>query len=232
MPPEEPMITHDQWKTIVVVAMSLFLIIGLGFVSICHAFDTVCNLIGFLIIGLGFGGISYNLLITADTNVLEKQGNLQASLEQRADLIPNIVSTIEGSESFEKSTLVDVVSERGRALGVKDGVSSAKDATGLSTASTYTESNIGRLLAIFEQYPQLKTTDQFLALQKQLSDTETQIRTSRNEYNSAVKDYQLVMRSFPTNVFAKMFGYSDNRYQMFTADISKQAVPVVQFGGE
>lgn len=172
---------------------------------------------------------SYNGLVDSDLVCQQARSNVQTSLEMRADLIPNIVSTISGSSSFEKSTLIDVVSERSKAFQLKSDVSSSSTTDQLSASESNIDSTISRLLLIAEQYPTLKSTDQYLALQTQLSNTETTIRLSRNDYNHAVKNYQSMTRSFPTNIFAVMFGFSTDKWKSFEVYDNKGDVPVVKF---
>lgn len=189
---------------------------------------TLTVLIVLFIVGLlGFTCFSYNFLVQVDVGVMQKQAQVQTALEQRADLIPNLVSTIKGSAAFERNTLLEVIEARNTAL--RTNLSNADTVDKLQKSSEEIDSNIDRLLVVVEQYPTLKTTEQFNSLQGRLSDTEDQIRKDRNAYNQAVADYQQVIRSTPTNFFAWIFGFRQDRYQMFSAAPEKQAVPVVAF---
>lgn len=172
---------------------------------------------------------SYNSLVDKDLTVSQMRSNIQTSLERRADLVPNLVSTIQGSGKFEQSTLVDVIAERSQAQQIKDNVAAAQTPAELQAQETSLSGVIGRLMLVYEQYPVLKTTDQYKELMAQLTATENQIQGDRNNYNAAVRDYQQTTRSFPTNIMAGIFGFGTDKYQMFAATTTNQAVPVVTF---
>lgn len=203
---EEPLISKSMWKNIILASVILFVLIGAGFVM-----------------------SSYNLLVSTDMGVLQKQANIQSNLQMRADLVPNLVATIIGSGRFESGTLNEIISLRTQSNQIRMGVASSTTAEGLQEQDSNLNNVIGRLLMISEQYPTLKTTDSYKELMGQLKDTELQIRNSRNEYNAAVYDYQTVTRSTPTNIFAGWFGFNSNRYTMFSASSQSQSVPVVNF---
>lgn len=172
---------------------------------------------------------SYNILVDKDVTVKQMQSNVQTSLERRAYLVPNLVSTIQGSGKFEQSTLVNVIAERSQAQQIKENIATAQTPSEIQTQETSLSGVIGRLMLVYEQYPTLKTTDQYKELMAQLTATEDHIQWDRNNYNSAVRDYQQTTRSFPINIVAIAFGYNQDKYQMFTAVSDKQNVPVVNF---
>jgi LemA protein len=172
---------------------------------------------------------SYNTLVDKDMTVSQMRGNLQNSLERRADLIPNIVATIQGSGKFEQSTLVDVIAMRSQSQQIRENIAGAQTTAQLQTQETSLAGVIGRLMLVYEQYPVLKTTDQYKELSAQLVATENQINGNRDNYNAAVRDYQQTVRSFPTNVMAGMFGFHADKWVMFSTPDAKQDVPVVGF---
>ena len=164
---------------------------------------------------------SYNSLVEKDQNVILMRGNIQTSLEQRADLIPNLVRTINGSSSFEKGTLIEIVQERSKI----EKTTSTKE---LENSRNNIDATISRLQFIAEAYPTLKTTDSYKSMQEQLANTENQIRNDRNNYNAAVRDYQLTVRQFPTNIFASLFGFNYDRYDTFKSTVDT-SVPTTQW---
>lgn len=174
-------------------------------------------------------GDSYNQLVDKDIKAMQMKANIQTSLEQRADLIPNIVNTISASAKFEKNTLIDVVKERNNALSIKNKVSSSETIEQLQSESDNIDSTLGRLLVICEQYPQLKTTDQFLNMQTQLSTLENQLRIDRANYNKAVADYQQTTRVFPINIFAGIFHFDTYKWKTFESGIGSENVPEVNY---
>jgi len=168
-------------------------------------------------------------MVQMDENVKAKWGAVESQYQRRADLIPNLVNTVKGVANFEKSTLVDVTNARARATSIQvdptkltpETIQKYQAAQGqLSTA-------LGRLLVASENYPQLKANDNFTALQAQLEGTENRINIARLDFNSAVQEYNSKIRSFPANITAKMFGFTEKGY--FQADAGASKVPTVQF---
>jgi LemA protein len=168
-------------------------------------------------------------MVQMDENVKAKWGAVESQYQRRADLIPNLVNTVKGVANFEKSTLVDVTNARARATSIQvdptkltpETIQKYQAAQGqLSTA-------LGRLLVASENYPQLKANDNFTALQAQLEGTENRINIARLDFNSAVQEYNSKIRSFPANITAKMFGFTEKGY--FQAEAGASKVPTVQF---
>ena len=168
-------------------------------------------------------------MVQMDENVKAKWGAVESQYQRRADLIPNLVNTVKGVANFEKSTLVDVTNARARATSIQ------VDPTKLTTetiqkyqaAQGQLSTALGRLLVASENYPQLKANDNFTALQAQLEGTENRINIARLDFNSAVQEYNSKIRSFPANITAKMFGFTEKGY--FQADAGASKVPTVQF---
>lgn len=172
---------------------------------------------------------SYNTLVAKDVRVEQSRANVQTALERRADLIPNLVSTVEGSAIFEHDTLTDVISARSQATQIKADIEDAQTAEELQAAQDSLAGVISRLLLVYEQYPTLQTTVAFRELQAQLTATENQINSERNNYNAAVMDYKTTVRVFPSNIIAGIFGFEEDKWDMFKAQPGKTDVPVVSF---
>lgn len=190
-----------------------------------------------LVLVLGFVGCAgcgnYNALVGADEAVNEQWANLQSQYQRRADLIPNLVATVEGAADFERGTLQEVVEARARATAPEIQIS-ADDLDDPAAVERYAAAQnalggaLGRLLAISENYPQLRATENFLSLQDQLEGTENRIATERRRYNEVVTSYNRDIRSFPTNLWAGLFGFS--RRVPFEAQEGAEQAPTVEFG--
>jgi len=189
---------------------------------------TIVSYLGIFLILIGLAG-SYNYIVDKDMNVKQMQGSVQTSLELRAALIPNLVATIVGSGKFESNTLVDVISERKLSQHIQSNIETAQSAGDLQSQESSLAGVIGRLMLVYEQYPILKTTDQYKQMMDQLASTENDVRVSRNNYNAAVRDYQQTVKSFPLNLIAGILGYNLDRYQMFTVTDHNQNVVMVNF---
>ena len=178
---------------------------------------------------MSLSSCSYNSMVQMDENVKSKWGAVESQYQRRADLIPNLVNTVKGVANFEKSTLVDVTEARAKATAITvdptkltpETIQKYQAAQGqLSTA-------LGRLLVASENYPQLRANDNFTALQTQLEGTENRINVARLDFNQAVQDYNSKIRSFPANITAKMFGFTEKGY--FQAEAGANKAPTVQF---
>ncbi len=175
------------------------------------------------------GSCSYNGMVTKDENVKAKWGAVQSQYQRRSDLIPNLVATVKGAANFEKSTLVDVTEARARATSIQvdptkltpETIQKYQAAQGqLSTA-------LGRLLVASENYPTLKSNENFTGLQVQLEGTENRINVARLDFNGAVQDYNTTIRSFPAVITAKIFGF--NEKGSFAAEAGADKAPKVAF---
>ena len=182
------------------------------------------------VIGLFFWG-TYNRLVTLDQNVNKKWGDVQSVYQRRADLIPNLVNTVQGAANFEKSTIVDVTNARASVGQVKIDPSKAPtDPAQLEqfqAAQGALSSALSRLLVVVERYPELKSNQNFLGLQAQLEGTENRISVERNNFNAAVQDFNTAVRRFPTNTIAGMFGFSARPF--FAAQPGAEKAPAVNF---
>ena len=182
-------------------------------------------------VGCTLGG-AYNTLVVKDNTVELMQGNVMTALERRADLVPNYVKTIEGSAHFEHDTLVDIAEMRASANKITENVKASRTVEDIQKNQDQLGAVIGRLMMPTEQYPTLKTTDQYKELEAQLAATENQINQERNNYNAAVMDYKTSVRAFPTNLIAGPFGFREDKWEMFQASAAKQEVPDVNFSAK
>ena len=160
---------------------------------------------------------SYNGLVTKDEKVSEAWANVETVYQRRADLIPNLVSTVKGYAAHEQETLQSVVKARANATNITldPTTATAEDMKRYMAAQQEVGSALGRLIAIAENYPDLKANQNFLELQKQLEGTENRISTERRKYNETVKSFNASIRRFPTNLIAGMFGFE--KRSMFEA---------------
>ena len=171
----------------------------------------------------------YNGMVERDQAVKSQWAKVQSSYQRRNDLIPNLVNTVKGAANFEKSTLTDVVNARAKATSVQ---LSGDDLTPenikrFQEAQSQVSAGLGRLLAVSENYPDLKANANFQELQAQIEGTENRINVERNRFNDVTNDYNGYVKSFPNNIFAGMFGFKEKPY--FEADASAQKAPTVQF---
>ena len=188
-------------------------------------------LAGTLMFGLTGCG-SYNRLITLEQNVNKKWADVQSVYQRRADLIPNLVNTVQGAADFEKSTLTEVTNARASVGRVQlDPTKAPTDAAQLEQfqqAQGQLSSALSRLLVVAENYPQLRATEAFQNLQVQLEGTENRISVERNNFNAAVAEYNTALGRFPTNMLNKMFGFQPRPF--FTAQPGSETAPTVNFG--
>ncbi len=176
-----------------------------------------------------YGCSSYNGLVQKDASVQEKWAQVQTQYQRRADLIPNLVNTVQGAANFEKSTLTAVIQARANATGIKVDPTqlTPENIQKFQAAQDQLSGSLSRLLAVAESYPQLRATQNFSELQAQLEGTENRISVARNDFNSVVKDYNVSARSFPNNIFAGIFGFGVKGF--FEASQAAQNAPTVKF---
>ncbi len=171
----------------------------------------------------------YNGLVSEQQGVEAAWSNVETQYQRRADLIPNLVSTVKGYATHEQQTLEDVVAARAAATSI------TLDGSNMTPAQfeEYVEaqnkvtSALGRLIAVAENYPDLKANTSFLELQSQLEGTENRIAVARREYNDIVKQYNTRVVTFPRNIIASMFGFSQKEY--FAAAEGASEAPKVEF---
>jgi LemA protein len=172
---------------------------------------------------------AYNGLVSMEENVDGVWSNVETQYQRRADLIPNLVSTVKGYASHEKETLESVVSARSKATQITvdaDGLTEEK-LQEYQKAQGEVSSALGKLLAITENYPDLKANQNFLELQAQLEGTENRINVARTNFNNAAKEYNTAIRRFPKSIFAAIFGFDKKPY--FAASEGADQAPKVEF---
>jgi LemA protein len=185
---------------------------------------------------LGLAGVlmfsmcgSYNTAVRNDEQVKKAWSQVENQYQRRADLIPNLVNTVKGYANFEQQTLQAVVEARAKATSVTinaDNLTPEKIQE-FEQAQGALSSTLGRLLAVSENYPDLKANQNFMDLQKQLEGTENRISVERKNYNETVNTYNAHVRSFPTNLLTGIFGFSPKGY--FQAQSGADKAPEVKF---
>lgn len=163
----------------------------------------------------------YNSLVQAREGVDASWAQVENVLQRRADLVPNLVETVRGYASHEREVFTSVADARSRLLAA----TTPEEAAGANQAL---DSALGRLLAISENYPQLRASESFTRLQDELAGTENRIAVERRRYNEEARGYNAMMSRFPTNVFAGMFGFERRDY--FEAEAGAREAPRVDFG--
>jgi LemA protein len=185
---------------------------------------------------VGFAGCAgcgtFNSLRQQDTAVTTAWSNVETQYQRRADLIPNIVRTVEGQADFERGTLTEVIEARSRATSIQLSPAELSDPAAIQRyqeAQSALGASLGRLLAVSEAYPQLQANEGFLRLQDQLEGTENRIATARRDYNTAVGELNGRIRTFPANLVAGVAGVSARA--PFAAQEGSDRAPEVDFGG-
>jgi LemA protein len=176
-----------------------------------------------LVVAMVFGSYvsARNQMVAKDQVVKAAWSEVDVQLERRADLIPNLVSTVKGFTKEESTVFGDIANARA-------GLLNAQGPAARIAANGTLDSALGRLLALTENYPQLRSSDQFMRLQDELSGTENRIAVARKRYNDAIQDYNTFVLQFPNSIWAGMAGYHQNN-AYFTASPAAQAVPQVNF---
>jgi LemA protein len=178
-------------------------------------------------------GCGVNDIPTKEERAKAAWADVQNNYQRRADLIPNLVETVKGYAAQERSVLVEVTQARASATQVKVDASTLTDPAKFqqyAQAQDHLSGALGRLMLIQENYPDLKSNQNFLALQSQLEGTENRIAISRRDYNEAVRDYNTTLRVFPTVLWAKTFYSGSQPMQLFQATAAAQSAPTVNFG--
>ncbi|MBR6811516.1 LemA family protein [Candidatus Saccharibacteria bacterium] len=163
---------------------------------------------------------TYNGLATSREAVTSKAADIDTALQRRADLIPNLVNTVKGFTQHEDEVIEKITTAREHLVN-------AQSLEEKSAANAELTSGLNALMVIVENYPDLKSSENFIALQDELSGTENRIATARHDYNEVVKAYNTKIQTFPSNIIAGMFNFEKAEY--FEADDSAKEVPVVDF---
>ncbi len=185
----------------------------------------------FLIIPAMLTGCGINNIPTKEERAKAQWAEVQNQYQRRSDLIPNLVETVKGYAAQEKSVLVEVVQARASATQVKVDASTLTDPAKFqeyAQAQDKLSGVLGRLMMIQENYPDLKSNQNFLALQSQLEGTENRVTIARRDYNESVRDYNLEFKTFPNSIWA-MFHKGSKPMEMFAASAGAQTAPSVSF---
>jgi LemA protein len=172
------------------------------------------------LVALPLSGCSYNKFVSQEEAIKAQWAQVENQLQRRNDLIPNLVETVKGYATHEESVFKDIADSRSRLLAAKSPEESI-------AAANQQTSALGRLLAVVENYPNLKANEQFNRLMDELSGTENRIAVERMRYNERVQEYDTSRRQFPANLTAKLFGFKE--YPFFAAPPEAKQVPKVNF---
>jgi LemA protein len=183
------------------------------------------GVVGVFVLALLMAFFSYqgarNGMVEKDQNVKSKWSEVDVQLERRADLIPNLVETVKGFTKEESTVYGDIANARA-------GMLNAQGPQAKIAANGQLDSAIGRLLLLTENYPQLRSSDQFMRLQDELSGTENRISVARKRYNDAIQEYNTFILQFPNNIWAGMAGFHENS-AYFAASEAARTAPAVKF---
>src|SRR6266487_1591378 len=179
-----------------------------------------------LVLG-GCGCSSYNNLVRGDQNVKNSWSNVETNYQRRTDLYNSVIKTVEGSANFEKSTLKDVIAARAKATSINVDLNNPQSLQQYQQAQTQFQGAFGRLLAVAESYPDLKTTKAFQDFQTQIEGTENRINIARQDYNKTVNTYNLQVKTFPNNIFAGVFNFHEKGY--YQAKPGSENAPEINF---
>lgn len=190
---------------------------------------TVLIVLGVIALVIFWGVGSRNSMATSDQEVKAKWANVQSAYQRRADLIPNLVKTVQGVANFEKSTLTAVIEARASATQMKlDSKDlSPENLQKYQAAQSTLGGALSRLMVVAENYPQLKATENFSELQAQLEGTENRIKEERDNFNAAVQGYNTLIVTFPNSLIASFSGFTEKGF--FQADAGSDKAPEVNF---
>jgi len=186
--------------------------------------------IGAIVLIFVFWGCSgYNGVVKQDENVKKAWNNVNTEYQKRADLVDQLVNTVKGAANFEQTTLTKLVEARAKATSINLTADqlTPENIAKFQAAQSQLSGSLSRLLAVVENYPDLKANQNFLQLQGQLEGIENDVRNSRKNFNDAVNTYNVKVRSFPVNILAGMFGFKAK--EGFKADEGAEKAPKVQF---
>jgi LemA protein len=195
-------------------------------------FPRPAAILAIVLLGLGLSGCGYNTIPTLEEQAKAKWADVQNQYQRRADLIPNLVATVQGYAKQEKDVLTSVIEARAKATSVRIDASQLTDPDKVKQfqdAQNQLSGALGRLLAVSEAYPDLKSNANFLALQSQLEGTENRIAVARRDYIDAVRQFNLALRTFPTMIWAKTVFAGSKPMAEFAASDAAQTPPQVKF---
>ena len=172
------------------------------------------------LVAITLSGCSYNKFTTQEEAIKGSWGEVQNQIQRRSDLIPNLVESVKGYAAHEEGVFKEIADARSKLLA-------AKSPEETIAAANQQSSALGRLLAVVENYPNLKANEQFNRLMDELAGTENRLGVARMRYNERIQEYNTTRRKFPSNVTAKMFGFKE--YPYYEAPPASQAAPKVDF---
>lgn len=181
---------------------------------------------GILLLG-GCGCGKYNSLVTSDQNVQKAWSNVETNYQRRTDLYNSVLKTVQASANFEKSTLEAVVEARAKATSINVDINDPKSMEAFQSAQANLQGSFSRLIASFEAYPDLKTTQQFQDFQAQIEGTENRINVARRDFNQEVEKYNILVKTFPNNMYAGMFGFKARDF--YKANAGSEKPPELNF---
>ncbi len=190
---------------------------------------TVLAIVGVLALIVTMSGCGYNTMVKLDEDVKAKWNQVETQYQRRSDLIPNLVNTVKGAAKFEQSTLTQVTEARAKAtqVTVDPDKLTPENIEKFQAAQGQVSQALGRLLMVTENYPQLKATEQFRDVSAELAGTENRIAVARKDFNESIQTYNTKIRSFPNNLTAGIFGFSQKTG--FKAEAGAEKAPKVQF---
>lgn len=184
-------------------------------------------IVGLIVIVFFWGCNGYNGLISSDQGVKKVWSNVETNYQRRTDLYSSVIKTIEGSANFEKSTLKEVLEARSKATQMQVNINDPASLEAYQKAQSNLQGSFSRLMAVAENYPNLKTTDAFRDFQTQIEGTENRINVARQDYNKAIEDFNLRVKRFPSVILARLFGYNEKPY--YKADEGSEKAPEIKF---
>ena len=185
------------------------------------------SLLGLIVIVFFWGCNGYNNLVSRDVSVGKVWSNVETNYQRRTDLYSSVIKTIEGSANFEKSTLKEVLEARSKATQIKVDINDPASLEAYQKAQSSLQGSFSRLMAVAENYPDLKTTAAFRDFQTQIEGTENRINVARQDYNAAIEEYNLRVRRFPGSILAGIFGFRDKPF--YKADAGTEKAPEINF---
>ncbi len=176
-----------------------------------------------------YTGITYNKLVREDENVKLNWGNLQNTYQRRIDLVPSLAAVVKASSDYERQTLQELTEARARAAQVtlSAGLPSQENYYRQEQAQAAVANSTNRVIAVIEKYPDLKSAKSYSDLQSQLEGTERRIKVARNDFNTAVAQYNKLVRSFPSSLVASLFGYKPK--EGFKSKAGAETAPEIKF---
>ena len=177
-------------------------------------------------------GCGINAIPTKEEAAKARWADVQSQYQRRSDLIPNLVATVQGAAIAERTTLTQVIEARARATGVTVTPETLSDPAAFQryqAAQGELTQALSRLMLVVERYPEVRSNQNFIALQSQLEGTENRIAVARRDYNEAVRDYNTSLRTFPTVIWAKTIHGGSEPMQLFAATEAAQSAPTVNF---